>query len=303
MLSFTAGFFVINILASEYITARPSKGEVLVWPRGYTFAETTAIETGAEDEESRHTSSLPGDRMETSEGTGHALQQLPRQANFSWSDVCYDIKIKGKDRRILDMVDGWVKPGQLTALMGVSGAGKTTLLDLLATRITMGVVSGEMLVDGAPQDDSFQRKTGYVQQQVKILLLTCTRAMPLKPIFKLYQDVHLPTSTVREALRFSALLRRPFSIARKEKLAYVEEILQLLDMMSYADAVVGIPGEGNPLDYLMSWLCRVQLIDSYIWRSGLNVEQRKRLTIEVELVAKPDLLLFLDEPTSGEWTR
>lgn len=32
---------------------------------------------------------------------------------------------------------------------------------------------------------------------------------------------------------------------------------------------------------------------------GLNVEQRKKLSIGVELVAKPDLLLFLDEPTSG----
>lgn len=33
--------------------------------------------------------------------------------------------------------------------------------------------------------------------------------------------------------------------------------------------------------------------------TGLNVEQRKLLTIGVELAAKPKLLLFLDEPTSG----
>jgi ABC-type taurine transport system ATPase subunit len=32
--------------------------------------------------------------------------------------------------------------------------------------------------------------------------------------------------------------------------------------------------------------------------SGLSVEQRKRLTIGVELVANPSVL-FLDEPTSG----
>jgi ABC-type multidrug transport system ATPase subunit len=62
---------------------------------------------------------------------------------------------------------------------------------------------------------------------------------------------------------------------REEKLAYVEEIIRLLDMEEYADATVGVPGE------------------------GLNVEQRKRLTIGVELAAKPQLLLFFDEPTSG----
>jgi ABC-type multidrug transport system ATPase subunit len=137
--------------------------------------------------------------------------------------------------------------------MGVSGAGKTTLLDVLATRVTMGVISGEMLVDGRQRDNSFQRKTGYVQQQ----------------------DLHLSTSTVREALNFSALLRQPASVPRKEKLAYVDEVIKLLDMEEYADAVVGVPGE------------------------GLNVEQRKRLTVGVELAAKPQLLLFLDEPTSG----
>ena len=33
--------------------------------------------------------------------------------------------------------------------------------------------------------------------------------------------------------------------------------------------------------------------------SGLSVEQRKRLTIAVELVANPSIV-FMDEPTSGE---
>lgn len=100
-------------------------------------------------------------------------------AIFQWQDVCYDIKIKKEDRRILDHVDGWVKPGTLTALMGVSGAGKTTLLDVLATRVTMGVVTGDMLVDGRQRDASFQRKTGYVQQQGKFFLATCDVITPL----------------------------------------------------------------------------------------------------------------------------
>ena len=69
----------------------------------------------------------------------------------------------------------------------MTGAGKTSLLDVLASRVTVGVVSGRMLVDGHIRGADFQRKTGYVQQQ----------------------DLHLATSTVREALVFSAVLRQP----------------------------------------------------------------------------------------------
>ena len=74
----------------------------------------------------------------------------------------------------------------------------------------MGVVTGQMLVDGRQRDTGFQRKTGYVQQQ----------------------DLHLSTSTVREALEFSALLRQPRSVPKHEKLAYVDEVINVLEMVS-----------------------------------------------------------------------
>ena len=105
----------------------------------------------------------------------------------------------------------------------MSGAGKTTLLDVLASRVSIGVVTGEKSVNGLPVDASFQRKTGYVQQQ----------------------DLHLETTTVREALEFSAILRRPSNVSRSEKIAYTDEIIELLDMASYADAIVGVLGEGD----------------------------------------------------------
>lgn len=86
----------------------------------------------------------------------------------------------------------------------------------------MGVISGNMLVDGRERDETFQRKTGYAMQQ----------------------DIHLETSTVREALEFSALLRQPPEYSRKERLAYVDHVIGLLDMEPYADAVVGVSGSG-----------------------------------------------------------
>ncbi|KAL4934904.1 hypothetical protein BDV06DRAFT_144677 [Aspergillus oleicola] len=243
MFAFMAFFLFTYLTATEYISEAKSKGEVLLFRRGHASPIVDDLET--------HAPTTAGEKVDQSKQDVANIQR--QTAIFHWKDVCYDIKIKNEPRRILDHVDGWVKPGTCTALMGVSGAGKTTLLDVLATRVTMGVVSGDMLVDGRPRDQSFQRKTGYVQQQ----------------------DLHLHTSTVREALRFSALLRQPAATPRQEKLDYVEEVIKLLGMEAYADAVVGVPGE------------------------GLNVEQRKRLTIGVELAAKPQLLLFLDEPTSG----
>jgi ABC-type multidrug transport system ATPase subunit len=55
----------------------------------------------------------------------------------------------------------------------------------------------------------------------------------------------------------------------------VDEVAELVELDNLKDAIVGLPGI-----------------------TGLSTEQRKRLTIAVELVANPSII-FMDEPTSG----
>ncbi|KAF7303089.1 Pleiotropic drug resistance ABC transporter protein [Mycena kentingensis (nom. inval.)] len=171
-----------------------------------------------------------------------------QRKTLTWQNLNYTVPVPGGSRRLLHDVQGYVGPG-LTALMGASGAGKTTCLDVLAQRKNIGVVTGNVLVDGRPLASDFARGTAYAEQM----------------------DVHEGTATVREALRFSAYLRQPFSVPQNEKDDYVEEIIELLELQELSEALI----------------------------FSLSVEARKRLTIGVELASKPELLLFLDEPTSG----
>ena len=252
-------FYVFCILAymvaSEFQSDPSSLGGVMVFKRGkvdnkilkeYADDPEDAI---IEQEEARR--ARGEDEKEHEHETTGALAVSDEV--FSWRHVCYDVQIKDQTRRLLDDVSGYVAPGKMTALMGESGAGKTTLLNVLAQRTDVGVVTGDFTVNGRILPKSFQADTGYCQQQ----------------------DVHLAQHTVREALQFSAMLRQPRETPKEERLAYVETVIELLEMQRFADALIGQVGE------------------------GLNVEQRKRLTIGVELAAKPSLLLFLDEPTSG----
>ena len=54
---------------------------------------------------------------ETGGGRRKDANGLCHKPVFHWRDVCYDISIKGTPRSILTYVDGWAKPGTLTALM------------------------------------------------------------------------------------------------------------------------------------------------------------------------------------------
>lgn len=264
--AYMAFFLAFYLVATEFRGEGDAQPQRLIFRnrKAAQHLKQTDVDAESNDPEKPNTfAAVPPDKQSTSstEGTSHDQKHpnpsrtptTDRTSTLTWQDVTLDISIQGKPRRLLDNVTGWVKPGTLTCLMGVSGAGKTTLLDTLAQRHnTVGKLSGNIMVDGTALRRSFQRKTGYVQQQ----------------------DLHLATNTVREALRFSATLRQPASTPQEEKFAYVENVIEMLNMEAFSDAVVGRPGE------------------------GLNIEQRKLLTIGVELAAKPSIL-FLDEPTSG----
>ncbi|XP_022848356.1 pleiotropic drug resistance protein 2-like [Olea europaea var. sylvestris] len=88
-------------------------------------------------------------------------------------------------------------------------------------------------------------------------------------------DIHSPHVTVYESVLYSAWLRLPSDVKMNTRKMFVEEVMELVELNPIRNSLVGLPG-----------------VD------GLSTEQRKRLTIAVELVANPSII-FLDEPTSG----
>lgn len=252
--------FFVGVTALGMELQGPSKGSsgVTIFKRDQaprkkkTIQEDSDVEDSDDDGSVLDLSEKP-DSKELAETVRPPTLGADAQSTFTWQNVEYTIPYEEGTRRLLHNVQGYVMPGKLTALMGSSGAGKTTLLNVLAQRIRFGVITGAFRVDGHPLPSSFQRSTGFAEQM----------------------DIHEPTQTVREALRFSATLRQPRHIPLQEKYRYCEEVIDLLEMRDIAGAVIGKQG------------------------TSLNQEQRKRLTIAVELASKPQLLIFLDEPTSG----
>ncbi|KAN0043238.1 hypothetical protein ACTA71_010878 [Dictyostelium dimigraforme] len=235
-------FVVCNMLAMEYIDHTSGGYTHKVYKKGKAPKLNDVEEERQQNEIVAKATSNMKDTLHMDGGI------------FTWQNIRYTVKVPGGERLLLDNIEGWIKPGQMTALMGSSGAGKTTLLDVLAKRKTLGVVEGDSHLNGRELEIDFERITGYVEQM----------------------DVHNPGLTVREALRFSAKLRQEPEVSLEEKFQYVEHVLEMMEMKHLGDALIGTLETGV----------------------GISVEERKRLTIGVELVAKPQIL-FLDEPTSG----
>ncbi|ELW67474.1 ATP-binding cassette sub-family G member 2 [Tupaia chinensis] len=145
-------------------------------------------------------------------------------AVLSFHNVCYRVKEKRGfliaqktvEKEILKNMNGIMKPG-LNAILGPTGGGKSSLLDILAARKDPHGLSGDVLIDGAPQPADFKCHSGYVVQD----------------------DVVMGTLTVRENLQFSAALGLPTTMTDHEKNERISKVIQELGLDKVADSKVG----------------------------------------------------------------
>lgn len=109
-------FLVLHLLTTEYVASERSKGEVLVFTR--KAVSRKCREKGSNDAETGRPARASQGQTGSSSDPNDSIAGVEKQTKvFHWKDICYDIKIKAERRRILDNVDGWVRPGTLTALM------------------------------------------------------------------------------------------------------------------------------------------------------------------------------------------
>ncbi|XP_072241036.1 broad substrate specificity ATP-binding cassette transporter ABCG2d [Leuresthes tenuis] len=157
-------------------------------------------------------------------GTTAAQNKQPCGSTVSFHNIHYRVNLRSgvlcraeiSPREILVDINGIMRPG-LNAILGPTGSGKSSFLDILAARKDPVGLSGEVLIDGAPQPPNFKCLSGYVVQD----------------------DVVLGTLTVRENLRFSAALRLPSSVPQSEKEARVNHLIKELGLTKVADSKVG----------------------------------------------------------------
>ncbi|KAL0923809.1 hypothetical protein M5K25_004587 [Dendrobium thyrsiflorum] len=252
-------FNFLFIVALSYLKP-PGKGQSTVTEEAFRQQQNSIFEKTTLQPREEATRMLIAGSANSNEMKGMVLPFLPYCVTFD--NISYSVDMPkemrahgiGDKLMLLNGVSGCFRPGVLTALMGVSGAGKTTLMDVLAGRKTYGYIKGNITISGYPKkQETFARISGYCEQN----------------------DIHSPNVTVYESLVYSSWLRLPSEIDSVKRKMFIDEVMELVEMKTLKDVLVGLPGI-----------------------TGLSTEQRKRLTIAVELVANPSII-FMDEPTSG----
>lgn len=118
IIAMTAIVCAFHLLAAQYIPAQRSKGDTLQfrWQdarrRPVSPDRENAAPMGSAQDLTNHRgrSERGHDKSET--------ETIQKQTSvFHWSSLSYEVKVRDGPKRILSNIDGWVKPGTLTALM------------------------------------------------------------------------------------------------------------------------------------------------------------------------------------------
>ncbi|KAK7824504.1 pleiotropic drug resistance protein 1 [Quercus suber] len=190
---------------------------------------------------------------------------LPHEANLILGIPLSDRSIPDK----LEMKNQGVIEDKLVLLNGESAAFRPGVLTALMGVTGAGKTTLMDVLAGRKTGGYIEGKitiSGYPKKQETFARISgyCEQ-----------NDIHSPNVTVYESLLYSAWLRLSPDVDSQKRKMFVEEVMELVELKPLRQALVGLPSE-----------------------NGLSTEQRKRLTIAVELVANPSII-FMDEPTSG----
>ncbi|ESQ32530.1 hypothetical protein EUTSA_v10005611mg [Eutrema salsugineum] len=167
------------------------------------------------------------------------------------------------------MKENGIKEEKLVLLNGLSGAFRPGVLTALMGMSGAGKTTLMDVLAG-------RKNTGYIQGDINVSGFPKKQESFARVSGYCEQfDIHSPLLTVYESLLYSAWLRLPPNIDANTRELFIEEVMELIELEPLKEMLVG-----------------------YVGISGLSTEQRKRMTIAVELVANPSIL-FMDEPTSG----
>ncbi|CAL5435370.1 unnamed protein product [Camellia sinensis] len=251
------------VLSEEILAERNAckTGEIELSSRG-----KIPVETGDDVQRSVLSTSMSsrlGSISEVSKNRKRGMVLPFEPLSITFDDIKYAVDMPQ------EMKAQGIPEDRLELLKGVSGAFRP------------GILTALMGVSGAGKttlmDVLAGRKTGgYIEGRIMISGYpkkqeTFTRVAG----YCEQTDIHSPHVTVYESLQFSAWLRLPPDVDSASKKIFVDEVMELVELSPLREALVGLPG-----------------VD------GLSTEQRKRLTIAVELIANPSII-FMDEPTSG----
>ncbi|KAL2933657.1 ABC transporter G family member 39 [Bienertia sinuspersici] len=194
-------------------------------------------------------------------GRGMVLPFQPLSLSFNHVNYYVDMPAEMKNR-------GY-EEDRLQLLQDVSGAFRPGILTALVGVSGAGKTTLMDVLAG--------RKTGgYIEGSISISGYPKNQSTFARISGYCEQtDIHSPHVTVYESLVYSAWLRLSSDVNAYTQKVFIEEVMNLIELKPLRDALVGLPSV-----------------------NGLSTEQRKRLTIAVELVANPSIV-FMDEPTSG----